>query len=155
MFGTLSPSNGSKNRSSRLIKAPKLYFTDSGVAAHLAQLRTTDKAAARDPLYGALLETWVLQNVSAICEAHLPEAQLSYWHEQGRHEVDLVIEHERKVYAIEIKAASRWSEADLSGLKAFLDRTPQCEAAILAYNGKSAVPLGKKLWALPLGHLVS
>jgi len=144
-----------KNRSSRLIKAPKLYFTDSGVAAHLAQFRGSDKTAAGDPLYGALLETWVLQNLSAICEAHLPEAQLSYWHEQGRHEVDLVIEHQRKVYAIEIKAASRWSEGDLSGLRAFLDRTPQCEAAILAYNGKSAVPLGRKLWAIPLGHLVA
>jgi len=143
-----------KNRSSRLIKAPKLYFTDSGLASHLAQAGELDKTAA-DPLYGALVETWVVQNVTAILDAHLPGAALSYWHEQGRHEVDLVIESGRKIFAIEIKAASRWSDVDFSSLRAFLDRTPQCQAAILAYNGKTAHRLGGKLWAVPLGHLVS
>jgi len=143
-----------KNRSSRLIKAPKLYFTDSGLAAHLAGVGAIDRNTA-EPLHGALLETWVVQNVSALLEAHLPDAALSYWHEQGRHEVDLIIESERKVYAIEIKAASRWSDSDLHGLQAFAVRTPPCAAAILAYNGKQAVQLGPKLWAIPLGHLLS
>ena len=39
-------------------------------------------------------------------DTHLPDAQLAYWHEQGRHEVDFVIEWGRKVYAIEVKAAT-------------------------------------------------
>ncbi len=142
------------NRSSRLIKAPKLYFTDSGIAASLGQLRSGPSSAG-DPFHGALLETWVVGNVAAILEAHLPDASVAYWHEQGRHEVDLVVEWRRKAWAIEIKAAGRWSESDLSGLKAFLDRTPQCVAAVLAYNGTRALPLGPKLWAIPLGHLVA
>jgi hypothetical protein len=139
-----------KNRGSRLLKAPKLLFTDSGLAAYLSQFRTPDTA-----LWGALLETWVAQNVSSILEAHLPQAELSYWHEQGRHEVDLVIESAGRVYALEIKSATRWSDSDLSGLRAFLDRTPQCEAAILAYNGRSVASLSPKLWAIPLGHLLA
>jgi predicted AAA+ superfamily ATPase len=139
-----------KNRGSRLLKAPKLLFTDSGLAAYLSQFRTPDTA-----LWGALLETWVAQNVSSILEAHLPQAELSYWHEQGRHEVDLVIESAGRVYALEIKLATRWSDSDLSGLRAFLDRTPQCEAAILAYNGRSVASLSPKLWAIPLGHLLA
>lgn len=143
-----------KNRSSRLIKAPKLYFTDSGLAAHLAGVPGGKRGTA-DPLWGALLETWVVQNVTAILAAAWPDAALSYWHEQGRHEVDLVIEAGRKVWAIEIKAGARWGESDLAGLRAFLERTPQCEAAILAYNGRTAVSLGKKLWAVPLGHLLA
>jgi len=142
------------NRSSRLIKSPKVYFTDSGLAAHLAQVSSLN-AAAPEPMRGALLETWVVQNISAILEAHLPDAVISYWHEQGRHEVDLVIEAGGKVWAVEVKAASRWSDSDVSGLGAFLDRTPQCVAGILAYNGRSAVALGKKLWAIPLGHLLA
>ena len=142
------------NRSSRLIKAPKLYFTDSGVAAYLSQVSSLEPPAA-EPMRGALLETWVVQNLSAILEAYLPDATISYWHEQGRHEVDLVIEAGGKAWAIEIKAASRWSDSDVSGLSAFVDRTPQCVAAILAYNGTSVVPLGKKLWAIPLGHVLA
>jgi predicted AAA+ superfamily ATPase len=135
------------NRSSRLIKSPKLYFTDSGLAAYVAG------NANANP--GALLETYTVQNVVAILEAHLPEASLTYWHEQGRHEVDLVIEYAGKVWAIEVKAASRWSESDLAGLSAFIDRTPQCEAGILAYNGASTVSLGGKLWAVPLAALLA
>lgn len=54
------------------------------------------------------LETYVAQNLASLLEAHVPNAQLAYWHEQGRHEVDFVIEAGRKVFAIEVKAATRW-----------------------------------------------
>lgn len=79
---------------------------------------------------------------------------MSYWHEQGRHEVDFVIEMGRKVFAFEIKAATRWTDSDLSGLRAFLERTPACVAAVLAYNGKEAVKLDERLFAIPLGQLL-
>lgn len=84
----------------------------------------------------------------------MPDAHLAYWHEQGRHEVDIVIEADRKVFAIEVKAATRWSDSDLSGLRAFLDRTPNCIAAILAHNGKDSVKLDDHLWALAIGKLI-
>lgn len=79
---------------------------------------------------------------------------LAYWHEQGRHEVDFVIEAGRRVFAIEVKSATRWNEGDLSGLRAFLDRTPACAAALLAYNGREAAKLDDRLWAIPMGHLL-
>ncbi|MBX3744927.1 MAG: ATP-binding protein [Verrucomicrobiae bacterium] len=142
-----------KNRSSRLVKSPKLHFTDSGLAAHLAGV--SDIEPGRDDLLrGALFETYAAQNVAALLEAHVPEARLAYWHEQGRHEVDLVIESGRRIFGIEVKAASRWTDGDLSGLRAFLLRTPDCVAAILAYNGKEAVKLEERLFAIPLGHLL-
>ena len=142
-----------KNRSSRLVKSPKLYFTDSGLAAHLAGIRTLEPGRD-DLLRGALFETYVAQNLAALLEAHRPEAQISYWHEQGRHEVDFVIEVDRQVVGIEIKVASRWSENDLSGLQAFLERTPACVAGVLAYNGREAVKLADRLFAIPLGRLL-
>lgn len=142
-----------KNRSSRLVKSPKLYFSDSGLAAYLAGV--DDLEPGRDDLLrGALYETYVAQNLAALLEAHGPEAQLAYWHEQGRHEVDFVIEAGRHVVAIEAKAATRWEESDLAGLRAFAARTPACLAAVLAYNGREAVQLEDKLFAIPLGHLL-
>ena len=68
------------------------------------------------------------QNLASLLDAHQPDAQMGLWHEQGRQEMDLVIEPGRKVLAIEVKAATRWSGGDLSGLRAFLDRTPACVA---------------------------
>lgn len=142
-----------KNRSSRLVKSSKLYFTDSGLAAHMAGINRLDPG--RDDLHrGALFETYVAQNLTALLEAHMPDAQMSFWHEQGRHEVDFVIEDGRTVCAIEVKAATRWTDKDLSGLRTFLARTPDCEKAVLAYNGEESVQLEEKLWAIPVGKLI-
>lgn len=105
-------------------------------------------------MYGALLETWLLQNLSALLDAHVPDAQLSYWSEQGRHEVDFVIEHRNAVIAIECKAAARWSDSGFSGLRAFLSRTPRCKLGILAYNGERTASLGGGYYAVPIGTLV-
>ncbi len=143
-----------KNRSSRLVKSPKLYFTDSGLAAHMAGIDTLEPGRD-DLLRGSLFETYVAQNVAALLEAHVPEAQMGYWHEQGRHEVDFVIEAGRKVIAIEVKSATRWNDNDWSGLRAFLERTPDCVAAVLAYNGKDAIKLDERLFAIPLGQLLA
>jgi predicted AAA+ superfamily ATPase len=142
------------NRASRLIKSPKLYFSDSGLAAYLAGL--TDSSALRqDPLYGALFETYAAHNLQSIIDARWPNARLHFWAVQGRHEVDFVIEAGRACMAVEVKATVRWDERDLSGLKAFLNATPHCKAAILAYGGKDPVRLGDRLWAIPLDLLLS
>ena len=141
------------NRASRLIKSPKLYVTDSGLACHLAGVGD-DRLVSGDPLRGVLLETYVAQNLAAILESDWPEARLAYWHVQGRHEVDFVIESGRECLAIEVKAAARWDERDLAGLRAFLDKTPRCRAGVLAYGGTQTVKLGERLWAAPIAAML-
>jgi len=54
-----------------------------------------------------------------------------------------------------VKPSARWQEKDLSGLEAFLGATPHCGAAVLCYNGTEAVRLADKIWALPLGLVLS
>ena len=142
------------NRSSRLIKSPKLYFSDTGLACHLAGLDTS--ASIRDdPLFGAFFETYVAHNLLSILNSKWQNASLHFWSVQGRNEVDFVIEAGRSCIALELKSASRWQERDLSGLNAFLKATPHCKAAILCHNGEDAVKLGEKLWALPANLILS
>jgi predicted AAA+ superfamily ATPase len=141
------------NRASRLIKSPKLYLADSGLASHLAGLDES-RLKTGDPMWGALLETYFAQNLAAILESEWPEARIAYWHVQGRHEVDFVIESGRDSLAIEIKAAARWDDRDLAGLRAFLGKTPRCRAACLAYRGTEIVRLSDRLWAVPLAAVL-
>jgi predicted AAA+ superfamily ATPase len=145
-----------RSRAARLIKSPKLYFADSGVAAHLASVDSLD-AAGDEPMRGALFETYVAQNLSSIIEAHLPGAELGFWHVQGRHEVDFVVSvsRGRVSIGIEVKAASRFYEHDLAGLRAFADKTRGVQALILATNGREAAQLDKDLFVIPLGLLLS
>lgn len=142
------------NQGSRLIKSSKLYLSDSGLAGYLSGLDKLD-ALSDEPQGGALFETYVAQNISSIIDSGWHEARLFFWTLQGRHEVDFIIEAGRACLAVEVKSGGRWSDRDLSGLKAFLDITPHCTAAVLAYNGVEAVKLGEKLWAIPLNMLLS
>lgn len=141
------------NRATRLIKSPKLYIADSGLASHLAGVDAS-RLETGDAMSGALLETYVAQNLAAILDSDWLGARLGYWHVQGRHEVDFVIESGRDCVAIEIKAAARWDDRDLAGLRAFLDKTPRCRAAFLAYRGTETVKLSDRLWAAPLAAVL-
>ena len=143
-----------RNRASRLIKSPKIYVSDSGLGSYLTGVEPT-AFPSEEPMFGALFETYAAQNLLGIIEARWPEAHLHFWNVQGRHEVDFVIEAGRSCVALEIKAGARWEARDLSGLKAFLNATPHCKAALLGYNGPDAVRLGDKMWAIPLSLILS
>lgn len=138
------------SRMTRLIKAPKIFIGDSGLACFLSGTRQLSS----DVLKGALTETYIAQNLQGILDAAWPDARLYFWNIQGRHEVDFVIEDGNSCMAIEVKAAERWDSKDLSGLKAFIAATPICRAGILAYNGKECISLGNKLWAVPITLLL-
>ncbi|MBI3987951.1 MAG: DUF4143 domain-containing protein [Lentisphaerae bacterium] len=143
-----------RNASSRLIKSPKIFITDSGLAAHLAGIKTLS-VESDEPMRGALFETYVAQNLAGILQANLPDSRLCYWNVQGRHEVDFVIEAGLQTMAIEVKSASRWRPGDLAGLKAFIEGHPECRMGLLAYNGTQTVKLDDRCWAVPLHLLLS
>jgi len=139
------------SRTSRLVKTPKVFVTDSGLAAHAVGLTSP----ARDPFRGHLYETYAAQNLLSIIEANITGANLYFWSVQGRHEVDFIIEAGEGIIAVEVKAATRWSPGDLAGLNAFLKAEPGCIAAFLAYSGTEMARLGDRLWAVPLDTLLS
>lgn len=140
-----------RNRASRLIKSPKVYVSDSGLACYLSGIESLES----EPLKGAMFETYVAQNLSGIIDARWPEARIYFWNVQGRYEVDFIVEAGNRCIAIEVKGSARWEDRDLSGLRAFLSATPHCVAAILAYNGTEAVKLGGLMWAIPLSIVLS
>jgi hypothetical protein len=137
------------NRASRVVKSPKLYVGDSGLACHLAGVERLERADD-EPLRGALFETYVAHNLAALLAARWPGAGLHYWGVQGRHEVDFVLASGRDCLAVEVKAGDRIDGRDAAGLRALLDGTPRCRAAVLAYNGTETLSLGERLWALPI-----
>lgn len=143
-----------RSRATRLIKSPKLYLADSGLAAHLSDVDDL-RPASDEPQRGALFETFVHQNLAGTLAGFEGRRELAFWSVQGRHEVDFVVASGRRFVAIEVKAGARFADRDLSGLRTFLDRTAGAGVGLLAYNGPEVVPLGDRLWAVPTGLLLS
>ena len=105
-----------RNFGKRLVKAPKLYFCDVGIAAWLLGIRdvsTLDTHSAR----GALFETYV---VSELTKQRLNAGQprdLYFWRDSAGNEVDVLIESAQGLQAIEIKSGSTFASDWSSGLK--------------------------------------
>ena len=98
------------NRTKRLIKSPKLYWADTGLALHLAEA---------DEPNGAHLENLVLGDLLAWRDARLERAEVTYWRTASGEEVDFVVEAGRKLLPIEVKAGSRPRLDDAAHLRSF------------------------------------
>lgn len=101
----------------RLVKSPKLYFTDTGLAAYLMGFRSAEIMRTSNPM-GALWENHVINQWLRWRDWQVPSASLWYWRDQGGNEVDLLIELDGRLQAIEIKLAERPSARDMRGLRA-------------------------------------
>jgi len=102
----------------RIVKSPKIYFTDVGLAAFLLGIRTEEQAA-RDPLRGSLYENLVIADVvkGALNRGIRPE--LYFYRDSHGNEVDLLIREGRRLVPVEIKSAATFSTDFLKGLERF------------------------------------
>ena len=98
------------NRTKRLIKAPKLYWGDTGIALHLSGL---------DAPQGAHLENLILNDLLAWRDSRLQSAAVMYWRTATGEEVDFVIDADGKLLPIEVKASSRPRLGDAKHLLSF------------------------------------
>jgi predicted AAA+ superfamily ATPase len=93
----------SVNFNKRLVKMPKLYFYDAGLAAWLLGIRTTEQILTH-PLRGNLFETFV---ISELVKSKLNNGEKSsffFWRDSNGNEVDVIIEQGAKLTPIEIKS---------------------------------------------------
>ena len=105
-----------RNFGKRLVKTPKLYFLDSGLAAWLMGIRNTETLETH-PARGALFETWV---VSELYKQRLNAARpldLYFWRDSSGHEVDILIETSAGLQPVEIKSGSTYASDWADGLK--------------------------------------
>jgi hypothetical protein len=141
----------SANLGKRLVKAPKLHLLDTGLAAHLQGALDPDALAA-SPQFGPLVEAFVVQEVRR--QLGWSRVRAGAWHFRtaaGR-EVDLVLERsDGRIVGIEVKAGSNLRPADAAGLAALAEAAGErFVRGVVMYAGDQLLPLGKKIWAVPL-----
>ncbi|OFW61834.1 MAG: hypothetical protein A2W01_11010 [Candidatus Solincola sediminis] len=131
-------------------KSPKLFLSDAGIACWMAGC----SSLSDHPLRGFMYETYFLENLMGILEAHCSGWTVHYWRVDETREVDLVIDTREQVVGIEIKTGEQLGNKDLVSLRTFMKATPECQLCILAYNGGEVADLGQGIWAVPLGLLL-
>ena len=129
------------NRTKRLIKTPKLYWADTGLALHLA---------GSPELAGAHLENVVLSDLLAWREAQTRSVDLFYWRAATGEEVDLIIEANGTLLPIEVKMTARPRTGDLRGLQAFkAEYGRRVRGGLLIHDGERTEWLAARMLAVP------
>jgi predicted AAA+ superfamily ATPase len=141
------------NVGKRLVKTPKVYFTDVGTLCHLAGLRDTQHAAS-GPMGGAIFETAAISEIFKTLMHRGIEPQLYFYRTSAGIEVDIVVEFGSRLVPLEVKLSSTPRPAMASSIKTF--REDFKEKAALGYilhTGSVQLPLGPGVTALPFRKL--
>ncbi len=125
-----------ENLGKRTIKAPKLYFTDVGLAAYLLDISSAEQVS-RDPLRGCLVENMVVLE----CVKHQlnqgKDPSLYYYRDSNQHEVDLIYKAGHALVPIEIKSSMTFNSEFLKGLVYFQNVAPaRVSNGFLVYAGQ-------------------
>ncbi|MFO7727583.1 MAG: ATP-binding protein [Desulfonatronovibrio sp.] len=126
------------NISKRLIKTPKIYFWDVGLASYLLGLQE-EHQVSRDPLRGNLFENMV---VAELFKQHYHQGirpRLSFYRDSSGNEVDVVIERGHDLVLLEIKAGQTVSRSYFQGLDRFAHVVGErVRGGMVVYSGEKA-----------------
>ena len=126
------------NFGKRQTKAPKICFTETGLATYLLGIRTVDQLAAH-PLMGHLFENMVtVEALKHRLNCGLGSDLYFYRNASGSVEVDLLLEDGLRLLPREIKSSSTYATSMSAGLKAFCALAPQATNPLVVYSGASS-----------------
>ena len=155
VYLTMSLRGWSTNLTSRLTKSPKIYPTDSGVAAHLLGVDESALAEPGHPSLGSLVETFVATELLKATAYHNQRVELFHLRNADKREIDFILEDRRgRVIAIEVKASTSPGTDALRGLRWLRGQLgPKLHAGVLLHLGTESASRGDNIYTMPLSVL--
>ena len=123
-----------ENYTKRLIKSPKIYFYEPGLASYLLGIKNPDQVS-RDPLVGNLFENMVMLEILKSQFNKGMEKSLYYFRDSKGFEIDLIIADGRKIIPVEIKSASTYNKEFAKNLKKMSTFAPNAFSPTVVYSG--------------------
>jgi predicted AAA+ superfamily ATPase len=126
-----------KNFNKRLVKSPKLYFLDTGLAAYLLGINKSDQIASH-PLRGPLFECLVVSELLKMRFNAVKSDNLYYFRDNVGNEVDVVMDFGRETRQVEIKSGLTVGDDFFKGLRYFSSLNKSSGASYLVYGGEKS-----------------
>lgn len=130
-----------ENYTKRLIKSPKIYFYDTGLACYLLGIKNAEQVS-RDPLVGNLFENMVILEILKSEYNSGKEKNLYFFRDSKGFEIDLIIADGRKIIPIEIKSASTYNSDFAKNLKKMMTFASNAENPTVIYSGNLEAETG-------------
>jgi hypothetical protein len=141
------------NIGKRLVKTPKVYFTDVGTLCYLAGL-TDPGHAASGPMAGAIMETAVLSEIIKSLLHRGEEPSVYFWRTATGTEVDILVQSRGKLVPIEVKLSATPNANMAKGIQAFRgDLGDKAARGYVVHPGRMRLPLAPLVEAIPFAEL--
>jgi predicted AAA+ superfamily ATPase len=122
-----------KNYNKRLVKSPKLYFYDTGLASRLLGI-TAPEQVATHPLRGAIFENFVVSEIMKKFHNEARSPRVYYWRDSAGHEVDMIIEDGPRVLPVEIKSGKTVASDFFDSIRRWKNLSGE-DGGVLIYGG--------------------
>ena len=141
------------NIGKRLVKLPKVYFSDVGTLCYLVGLKDAEHAKA-GPMAGAIMETAVVSEVFRTVVHRGEEPRVYFWRTSTGTEVDLVVETRAGLVPIEVKVSATPSRSMARGIEDFRKNLGERSTrGYVVHPGDIRLPLGPDAVAWPLAEM--
>lgn len=128
-----------ENIRKRVVKSPKLYFTDTGLATYLLGIHTQEQVS-RDPLRGNLYENLIILEIRKAFLNQGKRPDLYFYRDSNGNEVDLLIRNHRGLLPVEIKSSATFNKQFLKGIEHFREVSEDClPEGHVFYNGADSL----------------
>lgn len=137
----------------REIHHPKIYVSDTGLLLHLLGANE-NRLREDDQITGKALENFVAMELVRHADSS-EENPKAHHYRRGRDEIDVILENRAgDICAIEVKASATIRDKDWGALARLRDARPKSfRCGVLLYTGAQTLPLGDRLFAVPLSGL--
>ena len=144
----------SSNIGLRFVKAPKIYFADTGLLNYLLDL-SKEKLIFNSGFAGKIFENFVVSELCKQLSWNSNRISVYHFREHSGKEVDIVLENARgEIVGIEVKNTETVKPADFDGLKFLQEKIKnRFIAGIILYTGKQIIPAGNNLFSVPVTTL--
>ena len=130
-----------RNFRKRIVKIPKLYFLDTGLASWLLGIQSVEQLSIHS-MRGALFESWVIQELLKGRYNQALVSNLFFWRDKTGNEIDVLLERGEQLQPIEIKSGQTMTQDYLSGLRKWSELAARDKTAVntpcLIYGGSDA-----------------
>ena len=129
------------NIAKRVVKSPKIYFTDVGLAAYLLGIENSSQVKSH-PLRGSLFENMVVSDIRKGFTNRGRDPKMAFYRTEKGFEIDVMVSADTRVVPIEIKSSMTYGKNLIRNLETYCESDPLASQPLLVYDGAAMQSLG-------------
>lgn len=133
----------------RVVKHPKIYFTDTGLACYLMGIHNAE-VLSKGIYKGRLVETYIINEIMKSYTNNCTECGFFYYRDNNMNEIDLIMLKDAKAHLVECKSGVTFSKNDVKAFKLVRSSGYEIAESCIICNTDIIYPIEENVFALPV-----